>query len=804
MPPNKIDQEKALTNILDNIPVGIGIYALGDSSFEHRYVNQNMYSILRCTPEEYQKEIQDFGLSRFTSEKSLLVMKQQMEESLSKKISREYTLRCRRYDGTFCWLRVRGHAYSSALPGDKPLCYATFVDVSEERETELKLKAQSERAKLLIRKSKMMTFYYDAASDTMVSDIYNPPQKKFIHYEVKNYLKNLPNSKIIHPDSLKEFLNTMHEVANQPKEREIEFQADFYSTGYCWFRALCISVPDESGNVFQIVGTISDISQEKRAEKEKFFADERFGVAIRNSYNRVFEVDVHTKEVSLLFLTEHGLQKKLISTNVDDFFKTVLSKEVHPEDLPAVAGAFKKINDFLSKKTSESPTYQEYRHLEGNGKYKWYSCSIQFLMLNSPDQAKVLYYIKDIDLTKQNQLKIEEALNEALQKAQSANSAKSDFLARMSHDMRTPMNAILGMTSIANTYTENPSKIKECLGDIESSTRLLLSLINDILDMSKIEVGKMELRKEAVQTELFFKNLLNLIKPQADLKSIRLETDIDKGIEEYLSFDPIRLNQILMNLLSNALKFTKSVDGYVRFSAKQLQKENGIARLQIQVQDNGIGISKNFKKHLFNPFEQDTNNVVRKNIGSGLGLSITQSLVKLMGGTISVESEEGNGSTFTVQIPFAIAQEPEKKFTPIQNISDEFQFNREKILLVEDNELNAKIATMLLEMKNLQVERASNGRIAFEKFKENPDNYYDLVLMDIRMPVMGGIDATRAIRSFPKKYAREIPIIAMSAEVFEEDVKRSIEAGMNAHLAKPIDVRTLYGTLAKFLKGYEK
>ncbi|MCK9183622.1 MAG: ATP-binding protein, partial [Fibrobacteraceae bacterium] len=260
----------------------------------------------------------------------------------------------------------------------------------------------------------------------------------------------------------------------------------------------------------------------------------------------------------------------------------------------------------------------------------------------------------------------------------------------------------------------------------------------------------------------------------------------------------------LMNLLSNALKFTKSVDGYVRFSAKQLQKENGIARLQIQVQDNGIGISKNFKKHLFNPFEQDTNNVVRKNIGSGLGLSITQSLVKLMGGTISVESEEGNGSTFTVQIPFAIAQEPEKKFTPIQNISDEFQFNREKILLVEDNELNAKIATMLLEMKNLQVERASNGRIAFEKFKENPDNYYDLVLMDIRMPVMGGIDATRAIRSFPKKYAREIPIIAMSAEVFEEDVKRSIEAGMNAHLAKPIDVRTLYGTLAKFLKGYEK
>lgn len=385
-----------------------------------------------------------------------------------------------------------------------------------------------------------------------------------------------------------------------------------------------------------------------------------------------------------------------------------------------------------------------------------------------------------------------------------ASKAKTEFLSRMSHEIRTPMNAIVGMTNIAKNVIADKEKTMDCLEKIDFSTKYLLSLINDILDMSKIESGNMTLSEEEFNLDELIEELIVLIRPQADSRKINLK--IKKSYTDTgLVGDELRLNQVLINIMGNALKFTPK-KGTITLAVEQLVQEEDLVKIRFSVKDTGIGIGENNLNRIFNSFEQAENNTSKRFGGTGLGLAISSNLVDLMGGKLNVKSEEGKGSEFFFTISFGKKVEKvEKVELPLETQAVEqeekkYDFHGKRLLLVEDNALNAEIAQTILEMAGFVTELAEDGKQAVEQFIKTPSYYYDAILMDIRMPVMGGLEATRKIRTSSKEDARSIPIIAMTANAFDEDTKKSIESGMNGHLSKPIDVPTLYQVLKENIK----
>lgn len=523
-------------------------------------------------------------------------------------------------------------------------------------------------------------------------------------------------------------------------------------------------------------------------------------------------------------------------------------------------------------------------------------------------------------------------LQDALLVAQKANDAKRDFLSRMSHEIRTPMNAIIGMSAIAFNYLDDKKRTADCLSKITFSSKHLLMLLNDVLDMSKIENGKLNIRQELFDLKNLVTSLADINYGLATAKGLSFEIVISGFKDELLLGDSMRVNQILLNLLSNAIKFTPK-GGSVRLEIRMLRSASEKIWLRFIVKDSGIGMKKEFLEHLYEPFEQADNGIARKYGGTGLGMAITKNLVAIMDGTIEVESQEGAGTTFMVDLPFGVSKvdkktaaemeemrvlvvdddndtcehavvllkgmgvnvdwalngfeaiekvrsaceddgrcydvcfidwcmpeldgietarrmrryvgpdvliiiisaydwsgieeqakaagvnafiakpffasnlyntlltvsrKPELGFSAVGN-KETYDFGGKKVLLVEDNELNMEIASELLKFVNLQVEHAENGKVAVDIFRNSKEKEYALIFMDIQMPLMNGYDAARCIRSSEHPAAGTIPIIAMTANAFNDDVQAAFDAGMNGHLAKPIDVEVLYKTIARYI-----
>lgn len=522
-------------------------------------------------------------------------------------------------------------------------------------------------------------------------------------------------------------------------------------------------------------------------------------------------------------------------------------------------------------------------------------------------------------------------LQDALLVAQKANDAKRDFLSRMSHEIRTPMNAIIGMSAVAFNYLDDKKRTADCLSKITFSSKHLLMLLNDVLDMSKIENGKLNIRQELFDLKNLVTSLADINYGLATAKGLAFEIVISGFKDELLLGDSMRVNQILLNLLSNAIKFTPK-GGSVRLEIRMLRSASDKIWLRFIVKDSGIGMKKEFLEHLYEPFEQADNGIARKYGGTGLGMAITKNLVAIMDGTIEVESQEGAGTTFMVDLPFGVSKvdkktaaemeemrvlvvdddndtcehaavllkgmgvnvdwalngfeaiekvrsaceddgrcydvcfidwcmpeldgietarrmrryvgpdvliiiisaydwssieeqakaagvnafiakpffasnlyntlltvsrKPELGFSAVGN-KETYDFGGKKVLLVEDNELNMEIASELLKFVNLQVEHAENGKVAVDIFRNSKEKEYALIFMDIQMPLMNGYDAARCIRSSEHPAAGTIPIIAMTANAFNDDVQAAFDAGMNGHLAKPIDVEVLYKTIARY------
>ena len=388
---------------------------------------------------------------------------------------------------------------------------------------------------------------------------------------------------------------------------------------------------------------------------------------------------------------------------------------------------------------------------------------------------------------------------EALQSAERASKTKTDFLSNMSHDIRTPMNAIIGITTLMKNELHQPEKLAEHLGKLESSGQLLLGIINDILDMSRIESGKTTLNVEKMNLPQQISQLDSIIRQQAGQRRQSFTVNTLVQHENVLA-DPNRLNQVLMNILSNAVKYTPT-GGHIRLEVEELPRNEHYARYRFVVQDNGIGMSEEFQKHIFEPFERERTSTVSKVQGTGLGMAITKSVVDLMGGSISVESATGKGTRFEVVLEFPIDAEADHA-QQVQALPEETEETSPlcgmKFLCAEDNALNAEILQMLLETRGASCTICSNGQEIVDAFASVKPGDYDMILMDVQMPVMDGLEATRRIRNGENPLGRTIPILAMTANAFLEDMQKSREAGMDEHLSKPVDISALEKTVKRF------
>lgn len=404
-----------------------------------------------------------------------------------------------------------------------------------------------------------------------------------------------------------------------------------------------------------------------------------------------------------------------------------------------------------------------------------------------------------------------ESTEQALKLAESASLAKSEFLSRMSHEIRTPLNGIIGMNHIAMHHLENPERVSDCLMKIDMSSRHLLALLNDVLDMSKVESGKIELCPERISIKMILEQMLVIASSQAADKNITFH--VESSVEDSLTVigDSLRISQIINNLFSNAFKFTEA-GGQVWFRIREEKVQDGRHWLHFEVEDTGCGIAPENLDKIFSPFEQEGSNVARKYGGTGLGLAITKRFVELMGGSIAVRSEPGRGSLFLLDIPFpetdgtgeneateAADQDGQPDNEEIEAAClEQKQFAGERILIVEDNELNREITAEIVQAAGARTDMAGNGKIAVEKFAASPEGFYDYILMDILMPEMDGYEATQKIRAMDRSDSGTVPIFAMTANAFAEDVEKSRRAGMNAHISKPVSAGELYKQMKKF------
>ena len=926
-----------------SIPGGIlGGYVT--PGFPLYYVNERMLTYLGYTYEEFVTDTKGLVMNGIHPD-DLERVEQIASRAMEQDSEYEVRYRMKKKDGSYIWVSDIGKKVLDV--NGKAACISVIRDISGEIEAKQKLYEESVES--WQQKNILQNIIDTMPSGLLQCSFDRIPKALMVNRTGANILgfenehefflqRDVCDNilRCIHPEDRTKVLEELFSIAEAGIVKNSSHRIKTAAGEERWVRsAACVIQNQQGEKIYQIIfHDVTEILQLRRKNKQwDLMERSALYTAITSAYPMIIFGNLTRNTCSVL--DQEGQRLHSLDCGSYDAMVNGVLNSVAPEYRDEFVGKFARQNQLAEYERGANETYMEHRQLLDDGQYHWVSA--HKIKVENPvnDDILTVSLIRCIDEQKDNEAEKNQILRTALGAAEAANNAKTEFLSRMSHEIRTPMNAIIGMTAIALSALDNKERISDCLAKIGISARFLLSLINDILDMSRIESGRMSLAHEKFDFEEMINGLSSLFYPQAEEKGLKFNTVIEGVTEELYIGDSLRLRQILLNILSNALKFTPS-GGRIQFTIRQMSRGDKDAWLRFTVSDTGIGMSKVFQKHLFESFEQENPNISIKYGGTGLGLAICKNLVTLMGGSINVHSIEGVGSEFCVDVKLGLTEESYRRknfdilklrdlktlivdddivtcehaslimsdlglqaeyvtsgasavleiekgiremkpydivlvdlkmpdmdgiqtakairrlvgaetlvvvmtayewkeieadarragvdffitkplfrselvdlFEKINDFSEavyepetakgEIQFAGERILLVEDNELNLEVAASLLEMKGLTIESACNGLQALEKFCSTPVGYYDAVLMDIRMPVMDGLEAARNIRLFDKSDAQTIPIIAMTANAFDEDVEKSHAAGMNAHLAKPIDPEKLFAVLQEFI-----
>lgn len=569
-----------------------------------------------------------------------------------------------------------------------------------------------------------------------------------------------------------------------------------------WTRNTVILTQEKDTGDILGLAVVKNITSNYKREEEKVYQLEIIN-ALSIDYTNVFMVNLMTNRIRIVRMNDVAgafYSDELGEQYYDDALEFYIDVSVYADDRDMMRMAFSRDN-ILRQLIKRETFYVNFRSNINN--------KLQYMKLkvvrigDIKETGNFLLAFMNVDDEIEHEMKQKKLLQDTLSMAESASHAKTMFLSNMSHDIRTPMNAIIGFTTLALNHISEQAMVKTYLDKIKSSSNHLLSLINDVLDMSRIESGKMKINKTVSTVEKIVGDVDTVMQSQIQMKHLEYSLIKRGNLTRPVMMDALRLNQILINIVGNAVKYTPEY-GKVQFMITEMPSiSDNTSSYQFRIKDNGIGMSKKFLEKIFTPFERDENKAIAKIQGTGLGLAITKSLVDIMEGSIFVKSEEGKGSEFLVCFDLENAKEGElsveEKKENVYESSVIDSFKDVRILLVEDNELNREIATELLKSVGFILDEAENGSQAVQMVNDSPAGYYKVILMDVMMPVMNGYESTKKIRSLEDKAKANVPIIAMTANAFEEDKNQAIECGMDKFVSKPFDINDLLVKLKEMI-----
>ncbi len=562
-------------------------------------------------------------------------------------------------------------------------------------------------------------------------------------------------------------------------------------------RSFFLTTDENTGDVIAY-GNTKDITLQKKKELMLANYEKILITTASDMYKGVLQVDL--QEFTVVY---HYFENDRINSDVRGSFETFLDElmlTVFPDDTARVRDSFTK--ERLINMPYGISYHINFRGTEKSesGTQRVYTMTVTKAIIDRKPYA--LFVRVDSTAAVEAESSKRKIVEDALARAEIANQAKSQFLSNMSHDIRTPMNAIVGFTNLALNHIDDAELAKSYLEKIATASNHLLMLINDVLDMSYIESGKIHLAEQEYDILDIVEDLKNIMQSNVNAKNLTFTVDTQSVHNEWVLCDRLRLDQILLNLLGNSVKFTNA-GGSIALAVAEIHDQGKVA-YEFRVKDTGIGMSDDFITRIFNPFERERSSTVSGIPGTGLGMAITKRLIDMMGGTISVTSKKNVGSEFVVLLPLKSVSHSEQQNDDAQPSEAQFsarQFDAhgKRVLLAEDNAFNREIACAILSEAGFAVEEAEDGSVAVKKLLEKGAGYYTVVLMDIQMPVMDGYEATKAIRAFEDRDLASVPIIAMTANAFDEDKKKALQAGMNAYVAKPVDIAVLFETLQKVI-----
>lgn len=781
-----------LKQLMDSIPGGV-LRLRYDDELIIDYTNDSFYSLTGFNPIEVKQQFHN-RFNRMISLEDWRILRDKLDKITENGsiINMEYRLK--KKDGSYCWQSLQAVWY---MQGKLPELQCILTDVTLIKQYEQQLKRERDFYNTLYENSSCGIVQYEFSDDTFRCYHANEEALRMLGYQSMEEFINQPNqslSEIAHPDDNKMITKKLQSLQKEGECTDFEHRIISLDKEIRWISGTAKIIKTPIGKLL-LQSTFIDITKEKETMLQL--------VKERDQYTRLYNI---LYNMAVCGIIQADIEKESILNINKEAFRMLQEKNklsVEHKIFAKTQGGSQKENTGLSflgevfRKVAKSKKQQQVRLSLQTNENENILLEGSAIWLAEEDNKGVVQFTF-LDVTER------ERLNEIQLKLEIANKAsetKSAFLSKMSHEIRTPMNGISGMIDSALLYSDDAEKVSECIFKMKNSMKHLQGLLNDILDMSKIENGKMEMQKIPFHLDRMLNDVVEEFGYFARERGVGLSLAGNLTHTMVVS-DSMRIREILGNLIGNAIKFTAAA-GWVVLIAEEKAVSEKRSAYTFRIKDSGQGISYEKQEHIFDAFEQGDGYAVQKEPGSGLGLAICKNLVELLGGSLALDSTPGKGSEFyfTLEMDWIPANKKKKK--PAALHAQEISFQGNRILLAEDNELNTEIALNFLHAYGIDVDTAINGQLAYETFINAPDGYYNMILMDILMPVMDGYEATDKIRCCKKADAADIPILAMSANAFKEDIQKSLEAGMNGHISKPVDMKKMVEVLGKYLKYHE-